>query len=133
METVFKMKRLLGKETGIESNQKLSIKGPYKWPEVYDAPESTEAGIYIWTIPWGKFFLTHYVGMTIKTLEKRNKERVFDTCFSKSMYFTIVIFRNQRFTRHFLKFYVHLRRRTRGVAPEPLGTLEAVLERSCRG
>ena len=33
----------------------------------------------------------------------------------------------------FLEFYMHLRRRPRRVAPEPLGSLETVLERSCRG
>jgi hypothetical protein len=45
----------------------LTIHGPFDWigeKSVFKAPQSQQAGIYLWAIPFKEQFLTYYVGQT---------------------------------------------------------------------
>ena len=54
----------------------LSLKGPFKWidpngNDIFTSPEGKLKGIYLWTIPFQEYYLTHYVGETERTFCKR--------------------------------------------------------------
>jgi len=58
----------------------ISFRGPYgfltseRYPSIFKFP--FKKGIYIWTIPFGKNELIHYVGMTSREFKKRMMEHL---------------------------------------------------------
>lgn len=65
------------------SNEVLNLnwKGPYKFSDpngidIFTSPEGKMKGIYIWTIPFQKSYLTYYIGETKRSFRERLVEHM---------------------------------------------------------
>jgi hypothetical protein len=61
----------------------LSFDGPYSWADASEAPEASEFGIYLWTVPSQSGHLVYYVGETGVSFSKRLREHNRDHCAAK--------------------------------------------------
>ena len=61
----------------------VKLHGPYRWygkkdDSLFEAPEATQSGIYLWTVPFNRKFLTYYVGETGRSFLTRFTEHTRD-------------------------------------------------------